>query len=158
MLLIRCPLSNIASIAAFEECQYLDRITWLISSILEVVDVSADEDDLSEVRSALLPIASRWKDVGIELKSKLADLDSKQAVHPNSPDYLRNAVSRWLQKGYNTTKHGPPTWRKLVRAILVDAGGNRKNPALAEKLADWQGGKYYHLTTNHQPFIQHCYT
>ena len=95
---------------------------------------SADEDDLSEVMSALLPIASRWKEVGIELKLKLADLDTIEAAHRNSPeDCLTNAVSWWLRKGYNTTKHGPPTWRKLVHAISLDAGG--KNPSLAEKLA-----------------------
>ena len=101
---------------------------------MSIPSVSADEDDLSEVRSALLPIASRWKDVGKELKLKLADLNTIQATHPSSPeDCLTDVVSRWLRKGYNTTKHGSPTWRKLVHAILVDAGD--KNPALAEKLA-----------------------
>ena len=107
-------------------------ITTLLQ-LLSIPSVSADEDDLSEVRSALLPIASRWKEVGIELKLKLADLDTIQATHRNSPeDCLTNAVSRWLRKGYNISKHGPPTWRKLVHAILVDAGA--RNPALAEKL------------------------
>ena len=112
--------------------------------------VSADEDDLSEVRSALLPIATRWKDVGIELKLKLADLNTIQADHPNSPeDCLTDVVSRWLQKGFNISKHGPPTWRKLVHVILVDAGG--KNPALAEKLAD----KHQGINTIIETWINH---
>ena len=102
--------------------------------LLSIPSVSADEDDLSEVRSALLPIASRWKDVGIELKLKLAVLNTIQAAHPTSlEDCLTDVVSQWLQKGYNTTKHGPPTWRKLVHAISLDAGG--KNPELARNVA-----------------------
>ena len=77
---------------------------------------------------------------GVELKLKLADLITIQPTHPTSPeDCLIYAVSRWLQKGYNTTKHGPPTWRKLVHVILVDTGV--KNPALAEKLAKGHRGK-----------------
>ena len=144
------PLLLIIAYAALEESQEwkiiqasLDRITWLISSILEVVEVSADKDDLSEVRSALLPIASRWKDIGIELKPKPADLDTMQAAHPYYPeDCLKNAVSQWLRKGYSITKHGPPTWSNLVYAMLVDAGG--KNTALAKRLVDKHQGKCYH--------------
>ena len=124
--------------AVFEEHQEykiirtnLDTITRLISSTLEVVEVSAGEADRSEVRSALLPIASRWKEVGIELKVKLADLDTVQAAHHhNSPeDCLRDAVSQWLQK--------------VVHAILVDSGG--KYRTLAERLADKHQSNSYIL-------------
>ena len=113
----------------------------LYDAIMFVNLTFADEDDLVEVRSALFPIASRWKGVGIELRLKLSDLDTIEGAHPNSPeDCLTDVVSRWLQKGYNTTRHGPPTWRKLVRAILVDSGGH--NPGLAEKLAQNHQGVY----------------
>ena len=100
----------------------------------------ADEDDLADVRSALFPIASQWKDVGIELRLKLSDLNAIQAAHPmSSEDCLTLVVNEWLQKKYNTTKHGPPSWRKLVRVISLDTGG--KNPLLAKKVAENHRGK-----------------
>ena len=48
-------------------------------------------------------------------------------------DCLREILKQWLKKCYDTQKHGPPTWRKLVEAVANDNGGS--NPALAETIA-----------------------
>ena len=43
-------------------------------------------------------------------------------------------VLMWLQQNYDVHKHGPPTWRNLVKAVDDPAGGN--NHALAISIAD----------------------
>ena len=54
-------------------------------------------------------------------------------------DCLRAVLTKWLQKGYNYQKHGPPTWRILVKAVADPAGGD--NVALAEEIA-----RYHQVT------------
>ena len=39
---------------------------------------------------------------------------------------------KWLRRTYDVDKHGPPTWRTLVKAVSDKAGGD--NPALAEEI------------------------
>ena len=43
-------------------------------------------------------------------------------------------ILMWLQQNYDVHKHGPPTWRNLVKAVDDPAGGN--NHALAMSIAD----------------------
>ena len=40
----------------------------------------------------------------------------------------------WLRQNYDVHKHGPPTWRNLMKAVDHPAGGN--NHALAMIIAD----------------------
>ena len=43
---------------------------------------------------------------------------------------LREGLTLWLQGDYDTAKHGPPTWRKLVDAVANSSGGNDLTLAL----------------------------
>ena len=63
-----------------------------------------------------------------------AVVDTIAATYCGNPKQcLREVIVRWLRKTYDVDRHGPPTWRTLVKAVSDKAGGN--NPALAEDIA-----------------------
>ena len=43
---------------------------------------------------------------------------------------LREGLTLWLHGDYDTARHGPPTWRKLVDAVANSSGGNDLTLAL----------------------------
>ena len=55
---------------------------------------------------------------------------------------LRMVLCKWLQKSYEYSKYGPPTWRMLVKAVDDPFGGN--NCALAETIASKHPGMHVH--------------
>ena len=88
------------------------------------------------MRSALLPIAAKWKDVGMALRLRPSDLDSiETSPHSTSPvKCLSEMLTHWLRKNFNVGRFGEPTWRRLVEVVMDPAGG--ANPALANSIAD----------------------
>ena len=88
-----------------------------------------------DVKSALLPIAAKWKDVGIALRLRPSDLDSiETSPHSTSPDKcLSEMLTHWLRKNFNVGRFGEPTWQRLVEVVMDPAGG--ANPALANSIA-----------------------
>lgn len=54
-------------------------------------------------------------------------------------DYLEDVLAEWLQKAYNTTRFGDPSWELLVAAVAHPAGGSDR--ALAERIAGKYNGK-----------------
>ena len=69
------------------------------------------------------------------------------ATHVDPEQCLREVIIRWLRKTYDVDRHGPPTWRTLVKAVSDKAGGN--NPALAEGIAKEHQG----ITTSRQIIV-----
>ena len=69
------------------------------------------------------------------------------ATHVDPEQCLREVIIRWLKKTYDVDRHGPPTWRTLVKAVSDKAGGN--NPALAEGIAKEHQG----ITTSRQMVV-----
>ena len=65
-------------------------------------------------------------------------LDKIKAEQPDTNSCLREVLSEWLKKMYDTTSYGPPSWKLLVAAVAHRAGGN--NRALAEKIAKKYNG------------------
>ena len=61
------------------------------------------DDDVYDVRSALLPIAAKWKDVGIALRLRPSDLDSiETSPHSTGPDKcLSEMLTHWLRNNFN---------------------------------------------------------
>lgn len=56
-------------------------------------------------------------------------------MYPQNPKRcLREVVTKWLEKAYNTCRYGLPTWRTLVKAVSDPAGGD--NPDLAERISE----------------------
>ena len=82
----------------------------------------------------MIPLASKWQDIALAMGIKQSDIDTIHSQYPELPcDCLKAALGKWLRKGYNVEKHGPPTWKKVVEAVAHPAGG--KDPASAEKIA-----------------------
>ena len=77
-----------------------------------------DKDRFSRVKTALLQVSERWKEIGLilGLGDNLLSLD--QMIH------------KWLNR---STASDPPTLRKLVVAIATQKGG--QNPTHAEIVA-----------------------
>ena len=84
-------------------------------------------------------MASRWKDVGLALRLDPDTLDTIEADCKHVTGCLREALTLWLKKAYNTKRFGPPSWKLLVAAVAHPAGGNHR--ALAEEIADKYKGK-----------------
>ena len=97
-----------------------------------IVALAADIDDLFDVNAELMPVAARWKNLGLALRLDSDTLDEIEANNKKVGDSLTEVLKLWLKKSYNTKKFGEPTWHRLAEAVGHPSGGN--DPALAEKL------------------------
>ena len=87
--------------------------------------------------------AGRWSGMCLALGLLPSDKSTIEAADRGNPhDCLQAVVVKWLQKGYDYQRHGPPTWRMLVEAVGDPAGGN--NCALAEAIAKKHPGMFIH--------------
>ena len=89
-------------------------------------------EDLHEVRSQLMEVAVRWRDIGLELGLSDPRLETIQADNKDVTSCLTAMLRDWLNRTYNTTVHGEPSWLRLSEAVRHRAGGN--NPALADEI------------------------
>ena len=92
---------------------------------------STERDNLYDVKRELIPLAARWKDIGIALRLRGGELDKMDSGHPDQ--CLSDVLESWLKKNYNVKKFGPPTWRWLVEIVADPAAGNDTD--LADKIA-----------------------
>ena len=95
-------------------------------------------DDLFDVKRELLPVAARWKGIGLALRLGYSELNHIKIDYTNCSDRLTRVLTLWLKKAYNTERFGEPSWELLARAVAHPAGGN--NPVLAENIAMKYGG------------------
>lgn len=108
--------------------------------------VLTGDDNVFDVRKALNPVASRWREIGEGLGVSAGTLDSVRKENPQSPNGCMGAVVReWLKQNYSVGKFGEPTWRKLVEVVWSPVGG--KNCRHARDLAKEHPG-YYSILTN----------
>ena len=91
-----------------------------------------------DVKSELLPVATRWKHIGLALRLDPAQLDTIEMENRKADDCLTKVVHLWLKKEYNRERFGEPSWTLVARAVGHPAGGNDR--ALAEKIAEKYGG------------------
>ena len=96
-----------------------------IINICLYVDIGA----LAEVVSAINIVRSRWYSIGEQLGISPDQLNAAQSA--DADKCLKNTVTCWLQRNYDTSRHGLPTWGKLVQVIGSPAGGNNAPLALA---------------------------
>ena len=102
----------------------------LIPHLLSTSNTNTGEDDMFDVIEALSPVAAKWKAIGTALRirrNKLDEFESKGDVQ----DCLANTVAEYVRMGYDTKKHGEPTWLKIIKAVEHSAGGNNKAHAIA---------------------------
>ena len=95
----------------------------------------AGEENAVDVKKATVSLASRFHSFGMVLGLKTSELDTIREDFPhNSDQSLSRVIDTWLKQRYDVSRHGHPSWKKLVEAVASEAGG--KNPALAMKIAD----------------------
>ena len=85
-----------------------------------------------DVKLKLLPVASRWRDIGLVLgisDSKLEVIEEKQL---DAYDSLTDMLRLWLKKVHNVEKYGVPSWQSLREAVKSPVGG--RDPAHAEEI------------------------
>ena len=100
-------------------------------------------DDLYDVCAEVYTLAAKWSDVSFALKLPLSLEETIKEIHGGDlTRCLRMVLSKWLQKCYKYDKHGPPSWRMLVKAVDDPFGGS--NCALAETIAKKHLGMYMH--------------
>ena len=100
----------------------------------------SEEDDLSLVFDTLLPVSAKWSRLCCSLGLRASLLDTIKKNHPGDMDQcLFEGLQQWVQRNYNTEKHGLPTWRSLVAAVDNSSGGY--NHALALEIAEKHQGK-----------------
>ena len=94
-------------------------------------------DDLFDIYSELLPVASKWKNIGLALRLTPNSLNTIGAKE-NVTDCLLEVLTQWLKKTYNVERFGEPSWKLLVKAVSDPAGGSDR--ALAESIAQKHQG------------------
>ena len=87
-----------------------------------------------------MSLAGRWPSISLALRLLPSDNDTIARGCRDVPrDCLTKVLSKWLQRGYDTSRHGPPTWQMLVAAVANSAGGD--NPGLAKQIAENHQGE-----------------
>ena len=89
-------------------------------------------DDLIDVKLKLLPVAARWRDIGLVLRLSDSKLESIEMNSRGVKDCLTNMLRLWLNRVYSVDRFGEPSWQKLSEAVRSPIGG--ANPALADKI------------------------
>ncbi len=85
-----------------------------------------------DVIEALSPVAAKWKAIGTALRIRRNKLDEFESTHKGDvQDCLADTVAEYVRMGYDTKKHGEPTWLKIIKAVEHSAGGNNKAHAIA---------------------------
>jgi len=100
----------------------------------EVDDRVLTTDDLNQVRAAIIDAAPKWHSIGEILGLRPSTLKLIKVANFDDVEFCLNAVlAHWLNQDYLVTKHGQPTWRKLLTTIADPAGGD--NLSLANRAA-----------------------
>ena len=100
----------------------------------EVEDRVLTTDDLNRVRAAIIDAAPKWHSIGEIFGLRPSTLKLIKVANFDDVEFCLNAVlAHWLNQDYLVTKHGQPTWRKLLTTIADPAGGD--NMTLANRTA-----------------------
>ena len=100
------------------------------------------------MQGELIPVAAKWRSIGIALRLKhdvLENIDTKHSGKPH--ECLSDVVTEWLKKNYSVEKFGEPTWQWLVKAVDHPAGGANKALAIEIARRHKAGGIYVCLVT-----------
>ena len=89
-------------------------------------------DDLIDVKVKVLPVAARWRDIGLVLGISDSKLETIKANTLAVKDRLTDMLRLWLKRAYNVEKYGEPSWQPLIEAVRSPAGGD--SPALVDKI------------------------
>ena len=82
-----------------------------------------------DVKSKLINVATKWRDIGLALGISDPKLETIEANKSSAKENLTDMLRLWLNK---VESHGEPSWRKLREAVRDPAGGN--SPAVADQI------------------------
>ena len=85
-----------------------------------------------DVKVKVLPVAARWRDIGLVLRISDSKLETIKADNLDVKDRLTDMLRLWLNRAYNVEKYGEPSWQSLREAVRSPAGGD--SPATADKI------------------------
>ena len=92
-----------------------------------------------EVLEEVIDLQGKWTDILAGLRLPPSKQSTIKAEHStNTRSCLQAVLLAWLSKSYNVEKHGPPSWRTLVKAVADPIGG--EDVALAQKIAEKHPG------------------
>ena len=74
----------------------------------------------------------KWRDIGLQLGLTDPQLEAIEADNRDTASRLTAMLRRWLNRAYDTTQYGEPTWQRLSQAVRCEAGGN--NPFMADQI------------------------
>lgn len=76
------------------------------------------DDDWTDVVEALDRLKSEWKQVGMKLRINASKLSEIEGNNPrNIGECMSQMLLEWLNKNYNTSRFGDPSWRLLADAV-----------------------------------------
>lgn len=100
----------------------------------EVEDRVLTSDDLPRVRASVSDAAPKWHSIGLTFGLRPSTLNIIRAANFEDVEFCLNAVlAHWLNQDYQVSRHGQPTWRKLLMVIAHPSGGD--NASLANSIA-----------------------
>ena len=83
------------------------------------------------VLEEVFDVAPEWRGFGGALRLSPISLNTIENDNKFDPKAcLYTVLSEYLNKSYDYSKHGNPSWRKIVEAISHRAGGDNKLLAL----------------------------
>ena len=114
----------------------------LVRRLTRHLNLSAADDDLYAVLEEVIHLQGKWAKVLAGLRLPHTHQDTIKMEHPaDARSCLQAVLVVWLSKNYDVEKHGPPSWRTLVKAVADPIGG--ANTALALKIAENHPGTMY---------------
>ena len=100
-------------------------------------------EDLREVRSQLIEVEVKWREIGLELGITDPQLETIEANNNDVTSRLTAMLREWLNRSYNTSRYGEPSWQRLSEAVRHRAGGD--NPRLADRILQQHSETESHL-------------
>ena len=99
-----------------------------------VFHINADEEDVFDMVSALIPLLTKWKEIGTALGLRHSALEIIEATDKGGARMcMQGMLVQYVRKSYNCDRFGDPSWMCLCKAIAHPAGGN--NEELAQTIS-----------------------
>ena len=94
----------------------------------------------------MIEVSTEWKPIGVNFGLKSSKLKEIEETHHGNPKKcLFEVVTNWLNKNYNTSKFGEPSWRMVVDVVADPAAGD--SSVLARSIASKHPCMFYRVCT-----------
>ena len=92
-------------------------LLWLYTGIIIIKFLEGRDhlstDDLMVIQNELWDARSKWRNIGIQLQMKIADLEAIGEKNSNVPDNcFTDCITTWLRQ-----TNPSPTWTALIKAL-----------------------------------------